>query len=125
MNHIIVCDDNINLPTRSSKEPKKIVVELTTSFRKNGWNDLSFETSAPNIVTIIHKGIQQNSKVTEGQLVSALGAILEPDIVSKLITVGFKKEIFIDGKSREYPIEISRKYYDKLQIIYKKLSGGR
>lgn len=104
---------------------KKITEELTTSFRNNGWDYLYFKTSGTDTVTIYHNGIQQNSKLTEGQLVSALGTILKPDIVSKLKTSRFKKGIFIDGKSRKYPIEISRIYYDQLQAFFNKLSGGR
>ena len=115
--NIAVCNDTAS--------QKKITEELTTNFRSNGWADLSFETSEPGIVAIYHKGIQQNSKLTEGQLVSALGTILKPDIVSKLKNSGFKNGIFIDGKSREYPFEISRKYYDQLQAFFNNLSGGR
>ena len=104
---------------------QQITDELTTSFRDNGWADLSFETSAPGMVTIYHNGILQNNKLTEGQLVSALGTILKPDIVSKLKNFGFKQGTLVDGKSRKYPIEISRIYYDHLQAFFNKLSGGR
>ncbi len=91
---------------------QKIIAELTTSFRDNGWTGLSFESSEPGMVTIYHKDILQNNKLTEGQLVSILGTILNPDIVSNLKDSGVKQGTFVDGKYRKYPIEISRKYYD-------------
>jgi hypothetical protein len=115
--NIAVCNDTAS--------QKIITEELTTNFRGNGWADVSFEASGADIVTIYHNGIQQKSKLTEGQLVSALGTILKPDIVSKLIKSGLKNGIFVDGKSRRYPIEVSRKYYDQLQAFFSKLSGGK
>lgn len=111
------CGDSI-----SKEETTK---ELTKAFQADGFKDLTFDSTGQDTVSIRHAGIQQGSKLTEGQLVSALGTILKPDVVSKLKKSGFKKGIFIDGKSRKYPIELSTKYYDELQAFFKRLSGEK
>lgn len=99
--------------------------KLTHSFRNDGWTDLSFKASEPDTVSIHYAGLQNSSRLNEGELVSALGTILKPDIISKLENSGFKKGIFVDGKSREYPFEISTKYYNELQAVFRRLTGGR
>ncbi|HHD64443.1 MAG TPA: hypothetical protein ENK96_08805 [Desulfobulbaceae bacterium] len=104
---------------------QKLTEKLTNSFRSDGWSDLSFKTSETDTVLIHHAGLQTSSRLTEGELLSALGIILKPDVISKLKDSGFKRGIFIDGKSREYPFEISTKYYDELQAFFHRLSGGR
>jgi hypothetical protein len=114
---IALCNDN--------SSQNKITEELTNNLRNQGWVDITFEITGTDTVSIHHGGIKQKSKLTDGQLVSALGSILKPDVVSKLQNSGVKKGIFVDGKSREYPIEISTKYYNQLQSYFNKLSRGR
>jgi hypothetical protein len=106
-----------------SKE--KTVNDLTKAFQADEWYDLSFHCLGHDTVAIRHAGVKQKDKLTEGQLVSALGSILTPNVVSKLKGSGFKKGVLIDGKSREYPFEISTKYYTEYQTFLKKLSGGK
>jgi hypothetical protein len=108
-----------------SDSKEKTTKELTKAFRADGWYSLTFYSSGQDTVSIRHAEIKQNNKLTEGQLVSAVGSILEPNVVSKLKKSGFKKGILIDGKGRKYPFEISTKYYVEQQAFLKKLSGGK
>lgn len=112
-----LCSDN------SSQQ--ELAKKLTNSFKSDGWANLSFKVSEINTVRIHHAGLQKSSRLNEGELVSALGTILKPDIVSKLKKSGFQKGIFVDGKSREYPFEISTKYFNELQAVFSRLTGGR
>jgi hypothetical protein len=101
--------------------------ELTNEFRNDGFQDLVFqapETKDGDAVLIRH-GVAKEDVLTQGELVSALGVILKPDVVKRLKNAGYKKVIYIDGKSRTYPAELSTKYYYKLQAFFKKLSGGK
>lgn len=106
-----------------SKE--KTVKELTKAFQADGWYDLTFNISGQDTVSIRHAGVMQKDKLTEGQMVSALGSILTPNVVTRLTKSGFKKGIYIDGKSREYPFEISTKHYIRYKAFLEKLSGGK
>jgi hypothetical protein len=112
---VVFCDE--------SSTQRAVTYELTRNYKSNGWDTLSFETRDADSVIIRHEGYK--SKLTEGSLLSALGVILEPDTVNILQLAGFKNGIFIDGEAREYPFEISTKYYKEFQALMKKLSGGR
>ena len=112
---VVFCDE--------SSRQGEVTYELTRNYKSNGWDTLSFETRDADSVIIRHEGYK--SKLTEGSLLSALGVILEPDTVNILQLAGFKKGIFIDGEAREYPFEISTKYYKEYQAWIKKQSGGR
>jgi len=114
---------NTGLCGNSGKD--KTIRELTKTFQADGWKDLTFRTSGKDTVSIRHAGAIQNPKLTEGQLVSALGSILKPDVVLKLKRAGFSKGIFVDGKDRKYPFEVSTKYYNELQKLFRKLSGNK
>jgi len=107
----------------SSKE--KTVKDLTKAFQAEEWYNLTFQCSGQDTVTIHHAGIKQKNKLTEGQLVSAFGSILTPNVVLKLKGSGFKKGVLIDGRSRKYPFEISTRYYTEYQTFLKKLSGEK
>jgi hypothetical protein len=106
-----------------SKE--KTVNELTKTFQADGWYNLTFTCSGQDTVSIHHAGVTQKDRLTEGQLVSGLGPILTPKVVAELTKSGFKKGVLIDGKSREYPFEISTKYNIEYTAFMKKLSGGK
>jgi hypothetical protein len=108
-----------------SNSKEKITKELTNTFQADGWYSLTFYSSGQDTVSIRHAEIKQDNKLTEGQLVSAVGSILKPDVVSKLKKSGFKKGILVDGKGRKYPFEISTKYYYEMQALFKKISGGK
>jgi hypothetical protein len=112
---VVFCDE--------SSTQRAVTYELTRNYKSNGWDTLSFETRDADSVIIRHEDYK--SKLTEGSLLSALGVILEPDTVNILQLAGFKKGIFIDGEAREYPFEISTKYYNEFQARINKQSGGR
>jgi hypothetical protein len=98
-------------------ERKNITTALTNEYRQEGWSDLTFEVTGKDYKTLklTQKNVIQNKPLTEGQLISGLGSILTPEVVKRLKKAGFKRGIFIDGHSRSYSFEISRKYYDKSQ----------
>lgn len=108
-----------NIRRKNIPNKEKITDELTQSFQTDGWNDLTFYSSGGRVF-IRDKKIIQEKKLDKGQLVTAVGSILKPGVVSKLKKAGFKKGIFIDGKNRKYPFEISNKYYDELKTALKK-----
>ena len=93
---------------------KALAESITMDFRNEGWHDLTFKVTGLNTITVRQANITQQKKLSDGQVVSWLGSILKPDIISKLKNAGFNKGIAIDGKSRKYPFEISTKYYDEL-----------
>ncbi|MCG2721598.1 MAG: hypothetical protein L6290_06250 [Thermodesulfovibrionales bacterium] len=102
-------------------ERKNLANSLTKEFKQKGWPALTLKASGEQFKTIsIHQSnVTQKPKLTDGQLTSVLGTLLEPDVVNRLKKVGFEKGNFIDGRSRSYPFEISRKYYDKMENFYK------
>jgi hypothetical protein len=89
----------------TTKECKNIATALIKEFRQQGWHALTFEAAGQDYKTIkiVQKNVIQEKPLTEGQLKSALGTILKPDIVERLKTSGFEKGIFVDGRSRSYP----------------------
>jgi hypothetical protein len=101
----------------STSERKIVSIALTNEYRQEGWDQLSFEATGKDYKTmkVVQKNIKQNKPLTDGQLITGLGAILTPATVIRLKKAGFEKGVFIDGHSRSYPFEISRKYYDKMQ----------
>jgi hypothetical protein len=92
---------------------KSLTEALTREFKKEGWHDLTFEVAEQNTL-IIRQTTMQKDKLSDGQVVGWMGAILKPPIVSKLKNAGFNKGIAIDDESRKYPFEISTKYYDEM-----------
>ena len=104
---------------------EKTAMELTKSFKADGFNETTFKSIGQDTIAIRQANIIQNERLTEGQLVNAFGIYLKPDVVSKLKKAGFKKGIFTDGHNRNYPFEISTKYYKQMTNFFKKLSGSR
>jgi len=104
---------------------EKTTKELTKAFQADGWHGLTFFSSGQDTISIRHADIKQNNKLNEGQLLSAFGSILDPNVIAKLKKSGFKKGMLIDGKGREYPFEISTKYYIEYQAFLEKLSKGK
>ena len=104
-----------------------LVSTLTKEHRQDGWDGLIFEATGNDKKTIkmTFNKFQQGTRLTEGELVSILGTILTPNIVSRLKNVEFEKGEFVDGKKRSYDFEISRQYFDKMQEVYKSMTGGR
>jgi len=99
--------------------------ELTKSLKAEGFYDTSCKSIGQDTISIRQGNVIQNDRLTEGQLVNVFNVYLTPNVVSKLKKAGFKRGIFIDGKERKYPFDISTKYYHQMQEVFKKMSGGR
>ena len=97
--------------SNDSISQQKVITQLSKKFSGAGWTNLSLKTSGTDTITIIQDNMRPDERLTEGSLLSIYGILLEPNTVSILQNSGFKKGIYIDGKSREYPFEISTKYY--------------
>lgn len=110
-----------------SKDRKDLATTLTNEFRDEGWPALQFEAVGQNYKTIRieQKNVTQEEPLTEWQLTNVLGTILKPDIVKRLKTSGFEKGVFVDGRSRNYPFKVSRKYHDDMRNFFKSYFGVR
>ena len=116
-----------NVSFAANKEDRvKLASKLTKELKQQGWqwHAVTFKAHG-NTIKLSLSNVTQEKRLTEGQLISALGSILTPNIVSRLKGAGFEKGEFIDGRQRSYSFEVSTRYYDKMESVYKTLSGGK
>jgi hypothetical protein len=52
---------------------EKLTEKLTTSFRRDGWSDVSFKVSEASTVLVHHAGLLKNSRLTDGELLAHWG----------------------------------------------------
>lgn len=94
---------------------------LTEKIHANGLDTITLFALDNNTISIKHDAIDENAKLTDGQLTPLFGTILTPDIISGLKKAGFKKGVFL----KKYPFEISTKYYTYMQNYWENMSKGK
>ena len=101
-------------------ERKKLTIKLTKEMcdidKQVGGDGVAIVVFSVDVkdnktLRIVQKNSTQQDPLSDGQLTSVLAAYMPPKTVDRLKNFGFKKGVFIDGRSRKYPFQISEKYY--------------